>query len=129
MGSLHDVERPDFMNDNLTAYDLKNDDIEFTLTDIYQFLLFEGESPESKSELLDENYDILQKELMLSINHLQRSSVGKALKRIFNKEKKKNMASQTPSSSLEEDMKIMREDMDRLYQEKHAFKQIAENAK
>jgi hypothetical protein len=129
MGSLHDIQKPDFMKRNLTVYDLTNPEIEYMLTDIYQFLLFEGESPESKSEMVDENYNMLQKDLIYRISKLQHVTAKKAIRKIMGLHKTKNSFTQTPRSTLEEDMKDLKAEMDNLYRDKINYRQDAENRK
>ena len=83
MGDLNSIQKPAFLVNNLTSYDLSNDEVGFLLTDVEQFLLFEGEFQESKSSMWSNNYEEIEKVLMDKIQQIQHSSVFKALKRVI----------------------------------------------
>lgn len=83
MGSLNSIQKPAFLMNNLTSFDLTSDDIGFLLTDVHQFLLFDGEVEESKSAMLSNNYEEIEKVLMSKIQKIQHSTVFKVLKRVI----------------------------------------------
>ena len=129
MGSLKDAQKPLSLLENLTAYDLTSEDTSFILNEIYQFLLFEGETPESKSIMHSLNYEELEIALVDRIQKLQKSTVGKALQRIIKRSVTKDWGTQTPFTTYEEDMKKIKEDMSNLYRDKYTLKMEAENGK
>ena len=51
MGDLNSLEKPTFLLNNLTSYDLANDEASFILEDIYQFLQFQNEYEDSNSKM------------------------------------------------------------------------------
>lgn len=71
----------------------------------------------------------MEKDLIARIHLLQHSTVGKALRRVIQKKVTKINSTQTYASDLEEEMREIKDDMDRLYREKHLYKQDYENSK
>ena len=129
MGSLNEHKKPKFLSKDESMDDLTSEEVIFTLNDLYQFLKFEGESPESKSELFQDNYNEMEENLLKKIFQVQQSTLGKALKRIMKKNKTKEALVQTNLINYEEEMKKMSDEIDHLYKAKFIIKQENESLK
>lgn len=122
MGSLHDMKKPDFLSEDNTIFDLTNDEIQFTLNDLYQFLLFDGETPESTNKMPENEYEELERNLIESIFKIQHTTVGKALKRVIKKISTKDQQVQSSFEPFQEQISKMKELTEELYQDKYKLK-------
>ena len=84
MGSLDDLERPDYINGVMK---MKNpeEDPAITLTDIYEFLLFNGEVAKEDPALKDikTDFDSIKEHLIEKLTRVQKSTAIYVVKRIY----------------------------------------------
>ena len=84
MGSLDMVERPNYFGDGA---ELKSpdEDPSIALTDIYQFLLFNGEIVKEDPKVKDINtdFDSIKEQLVDKITRVQKTTAEKVVKRIY----------------------------------------------
>lgn len=124
MGDLSSIQKPAFLLNNLSASDLTSEDTILTLNDIYQFLQFGNDFEEQENPALPKsNYRSMETELLHKISTIQHTTVGKILKRILVKPELSTEGTQTPFNLREEELKIMREEMENLYKDKTIMKQ------
>ena len=123
MGDLNSLEKPTFLLNNLTSYDLANDEASFILEDIYQFLQFQNEYEDSNSKMWSYNYEEMERILIDKFSKIQQSTAFKVLKRVIKKVSSVDSSTQTSFMSNDEEYKLLQGEMNQLYRDKYILKE------
>lgn len=120
MGSLNDIEIPAFLSEGVRLKE-PEEDASITLTDIYQFLLFEGEIAKSDPILKDvqTNFSTIKDQLSEKLRIAQKSTAEKLVKRIYKKVIPCDVSTQTAKDPALDQMELLREKEMDLFRKKY----------
>lgn len=119
MGSLNDIEKPAYLSEGIPLKE-PEEDASITLTDIYQFLLFEGEIAKSDPILKDvqTNFSTIKDQLSEKLRIAQKSTAEKLVKRIYKKIVPCDASTQTAKDPMHDQMQLLMDKEMDLYRKK-----------
>ena len=120
MGNFDDFERPESINMD-TPHLNSEEDPAITLTDIYQFLLFEGELVKNDPIFLgtNTNFKKLKEILQKKLSAIQKVTVEQVLKRIIKKTDFVEAEIQTDEDPLIKELELVQAKELDLYKKKY----------
>jgi hypothetical protein len=120
MGRFDNIEKPDYL---IQGFPRKSpeEDASFALTDIYQFLLFEGEIAKSDPFLknVQTDYTALKSTLFEKLSLIQKTTAEQVVRRIWKKSDPVDKGMQTLRDPIMDDIEMLRDKELDLYRKKY----------
>ncbi|CAI2375050.1 unnamed protein product [Moneuplotes crassus] len=119
LGNFDDLEKPDFLSVGFFEAN-REEDPSFTLTDIYQFLLFEGEivKDNRKQKNVSPDYHILKDILTQKFFDMQKMTAEQVIKRVYKRTVPVEVEVQTGDDPLVKEFEILKDKEMNLFRKK-----------